>query len=147
VNLFGIRLTILAGPGVPLPLPSRSLDALDSIEIVLGTDDTSALQAQFRAGRGSTLAEIAEYPIMNERGLQAGARIVILLTLGVLPSVLFDGIVTQTQLNPGQGQGDGTLAVSAMDVRSVMDQVQRAETYPALPVAAIAAVVMARYAQ
>ncbi|HKX90964.1 MAG TPA: hypothetical protein VJM15_00850 [Sphingomicrobium sp.] len=147
MNLFGIRLTILAGPGVPLPLPSRALDALDSVEIVLGTDDASALQAQFRAGRGSSLAEIAEYPIMTERGLQAGARIVVMLTLGILPSVLFDGIVTQTQLNPGQGQGDGTLAVSAMDVRAVMDRVERNESYPALPVAAIAAVVMARYAQ
>ena len=147
MNLFGVHLTILAGPAVPLPLPSRALDALDTVEVALGTEDTSVLEMQFRAGRGSSLAEIAEYPIMNERGLQAGARVVVLLTLGIIPSVLFDGIVTQTQLNPGQGQGDGTLAVTAMDVRAVMDRTERSESYPAMPVAAIAAIVMARYAQ
>lgn len=147
MNLFGVHLTVLAGPGVPLPLPATTLAALDSLEIALGTDETSALQAQFKAGRGSTLVDIADYPIMNQPGLKAGARIVILLALGMVPSVLFDGIVTQTQLNPGQGQGDGALAVTAMDVRAVMDRTERTEVYPGLPVAAIAMLVMARYAQ
>lgn len=96
MNLFGVHLTVLAGPGVPLPLPATTLAALDSLEIALGTDETSALQAQFKAGRGSTLVDIADYPIMNQPGLKAGARIVILLALGIVPSVLFDGIVTQT---------------------------------------------------
>jgi phage protein D len=147
VNLLGIHLTVLAGPGIPLPLPQRALDALDSLEIALGTAETSALQASFKAGRGSTLAEISDYPIMNQPGLKAGARLVVMLTLGVIPNVLFDGIVTQTQLNPGQGQGDGTLAVTALDIRTLMDRAERSESYPGLPVAAIAALVMARYAQ
>ena len=146
MNLLGIHLTILAGPGVPLPLPPSALDALDSIEIALGTAETSALQARFRAGRGSTLADIADYPIMKQPGLKAGARIVVMLALGVIPNVLFDGVVTQTQLDAGQGQGDGTLAVTAMDMRVLMDRVERSEAYPGLPVAAIAALVMARYA-
>lgn len=147
MNLFGIHLTILAGPGIPLPLPASALDALDTLEIALGTSETSALQASFKAGRGATLAEVGDYPILNQPGLKAGARIVVMLTLGILPTVLFDGIVTQTQLNPGQGQGDGTLAVTASDVRAVMDRTERSESYPALPVPAIAALVMARYAQ
>ncbi len=147
MSLFGIHLTVLAGPGVPVPLPHSALDALDSLEIALGTDEPSALQAQFKAGRGAALADIADYPIMNQPGLKGGARLVVLLTLGIIPTVLFDGIVTQTQLNPGQGQGDGTLAVTAADVRAVMDRTERSESYPGLPVAAIAAIVMARYAQ
>src|SRR3954451_16008697 len=146
MNLFGVHLTVLAGPGIPLPLPQSALDALDTLEIALGTGETSALQASFKAGRGSTLADIADYPIMNQPGLKAGARIVVTLALGVIPSVLFDGVVTQTQLNPGQGQGDGTLAVTAADVRAVMDRTERNEVYPGLPVPAIAALVMARYA-
>ncbi|MBN8832045.1 MAG: hypothetical protein J0G94_15820 [Sphingomonadales bacterium] len=147
MNLFGVHLTVLAGPGIPVPLPHSALDALDTLEIALGTDEPSALQAQFKAGRGSTLVDIADYPIMNQPGLKAGSRIVVMLALGIIPTVLFDGIVTQTQLNPGQGQGDGTLAVTAADVRALMDRVERSESYPAMPVAAIAAMVMARYAQ
>lgn len=147
MNLFGVHLTVLAGPGLPIPLPQSALDALDTLEIALGTDEPSALQAQFKAGRGTTLVDIADYPLMNQAGLKAGSRIVIMLALGIIPTVLFDGIVTQTQLNPGQGQGDGTLAVTAADVRAVMDRVERSDSYPAMPVAAIAAMVMARYAQ
>jgi len=146
MSLFGTHLTILAGPGVPLPLPATALAALDSIEISSGTTERSGLQAQFKAGRGSSLAELADYPIMNQVGLKAGARLVVLLTIGIVPQVLFDGIVTQSQLSPGQGQGDGTLAVSAEDIRVKMDQVERDESYPGMPVAAIAAIVMARYA-
>ena len=143
---FGTHPTILAGPGVPRPLPATALAALDSIEISSGTSERSGLQAQFKAGRGSSLAELADYPIMNVAGLKAGARLIVLLTLGIVPQVLFDGIVTQSQLSPGQGQGDGTLAVSAEDIRVKMDQVERDESYPGMPVAAIAAIVMARYA-
>lgn len=146
MSLFGTHLTIFAGPGVPLPLPSSALEALDSIEISSGTSERSGMQAQFKAGRGSTLMDIADYPIMNTIGLKAGARIIVMLTLGVVPQVLFDGIVTQAQLSPGQGQGDGTLAVSAEDIRVKMDQAERDESYPGMPVAAIVAVVMARYA-
>lgn len=146
MTLLGMHLTILAGSGVPLPLPATALAALDTVEISAGTTERSGLQAQFKAGRGSSLADVAEYPIMNEPGLKAGARIVVMLTLGIVPQVLFDGIVTQSQLNPGQGQGDGTLAVTAEDIRVKMDQVERDESYPGLPVAAIAALVMARYA-
>jgi phage protein D len=146
MTLLGTHLTVLAGSGVPLPLPASALAALDSIEISSGTSERSGMQAQFKAGRGSTLAELADYPIMNQAGLQAGARFVVMLTLGIVPQVLFDGIVTQSQLSPGQGQGDGTLAVSAEDIRVKMDQVERDESYPGMPVAAIAAVIMARYA-
>ncbi len=146
MNLFGVHLTILAGPGVPIPLPQSALDALDSLEIALGTDEPSALQAQFKAGRGTRLIDLADYPIMNQPGLKAGSRFVVMLTIGIIPTVLFDGIVTQTQLNPGQGQGDGTLAVTAADIRAIMDRTERSESYPAMPVAAIAAMVMARYA-
>lgn len=146
MTLLGTHLTILAGNGVPLPLPASALAALDTIEISSGTSERSGLQAQFKAGRGSSLAELADYPIMNQAGLKAGARFIVMLTLGIVPQVLFDGIVTQSQLSPGQGQGDGTLAVSAEDIRFKMDQVERDESYPGMPVAAIAAVIMARYA-
>jgi phage protein D len=146
MTLLGTRLTILAGSGVPLPLAASALAALDTIEISSGTSERSGLQAQFKAGRGSLLADLADYPIMKQAGLKAGARFVVMLTLGIVPQVLFDGIVTQSQLSPGQGQGDGTLAVSAEDIRFKMDQVERDESYPGMPVAAIAAVIMARYA-
>jgi phage protein D len=149
MNLFGVHLTVLAGPGIPLPLPQSALAALNTLEIAVSTAETSALQAQFKAGRSAALADVDDYPIMKQPGLKAGARITIMLTLGVVPAVLFDGVVTQTQLNPGQGQGDGTLAITAMDVRALMDREEPSETrtYPAMPVAAIAAMVMARYAQ
>lgn len=146
MSLLGARLTILAGPGVPLPLGPSALAALDTLEVTQSTAGRSGLQAQFRAGRGAGPADLMDYPLLRERGLKAGARIVVTLTIGVVPTVLFDGIVTQQQLNPGQGQGEGTVAVTAEDIRVAMERTERDESYPGMPVVAIAAVVMARYA-
>lgn len=147
MSLIGTHLTILAGPGVPLPLPETALRAMASLEVTHATDGRSGLQAQFRAGRGASIAEALEYPLMRLPGLKAGARIVVMLTVGIVPDVLFDGFITQSQLTPGTGQGDGTLAITAEDLGVKLDQVDRTEAYPGLPVAAIAALVMARYAQ
>lgn len=147
MSLFGTHLTILAGMGVPLPLPEMALNALDKIEVASVTRDPSALQIQFKAGRGSSLADVVDYPLMKLPGLMAGARIIIVLTLGILPNVLFDGLITQVQLNPGQGQGDGTLAVTALDIRQAMDRDEVSTEHPGMPVAAIVPVVLAKYAR
>lgn len=147
MSLIGTRLTILAGPGVPLPLPESALMAMASLEVTQRSDGRSGLQAQFRAGRGTSIAEALDYPLMRQPGLKTGARVVVMLTIGIVPAVLFDGFITQSQLTPGTGQGDGTLAVTAEDLGVKMDQVDRTEVYPGLPTAAIAALVMARYAQ
>jgi len=146
-SLLGIHMTVLAGRGVPLPLPETALAAIDTVEITQSTEGRSGLQAQFKAGRGTSLVDIDDYPLMKQQGLKVGARFVLTLTMGILPKVLFDGIVTQAQLNPGQGRGDGTLAVTAEDMRFKLDQEERSESYPGMPVAAIVAVVLARYAQ
>lgn len=147
MSLFGTHLTILAGPGVPLPLPESALMAMASLEVTQSTNGRSGLQAQFRAGRGASIAEAMDYPLMRLPGLKAGARIVVMLAVGIVPTVLFDGFITQSQLSPGSGQGDGTLAVTAEDLGVKMDQVERNEVYPGMPIVAIAALVMARYAQ
>ena len=147
MSLLGVHLTVLAGQGVPLPLPETALRAIDTVEVTQGTEGRSGMQASFRAGRGAALADLDDYPIMRQAGLKVGSRIVLTLSVGILPVVLFDGIVTQSQLSPGQGQGDGTLAVTAEDLRFAMDREERDESYPGLPVAAIAALVMARYAR
>ncbi|SAL04851.1 Phage late control gene D protein (GPD) [Caballeronia calidae] len=147
MSLLGVYMTVLAGRGVLLPLPEAALRAIDTVEITQGTESRSGLQAQFKAGRGTSLADIDDYPIMKQPGLKVGARFVLVLTMGLIPKVLFDGIVTQAQLNPGQGRGDGTLAVTAEDLRFKMDQQERDESYPGLPPAAIAALIMARYAE
>ncbi len=146
MSLFGTHLTILAGPGVPLPLPESALMAMASLEVTQSADGRSGLQAQFRAGRGASVAQALEYPLLSQPALKTGARIVVMLAVGIVPSVLFDGFITQSQLSPGTGQGDGTLAVTAEDLGVKMDQIERTEVYPGLPVAAIAALVMARYA-
>jgi hypothetical protein len=147
MTIFGVHLSILAGIGVPLPLPEMALSAIDSVEIAAVTRDPSALQIQFKAGRGAALADVIDYPLMNIPGLMAGSRIVVMLTLGILPNVLFDGLITQVQLNPGQGQGDGTLAVTALDIRQAMGRDEVSTEYPGIPVAAIVPIVLAKYAR
>ena len=45
--LKGIHLTLLIGPGVPIPAPKPLMDALESIEVTSAADTPSGFQLVF----------------------------------------------------------------------------------------------------
>jgi len=87
----GIQLTLLIGPGVPLPVSGDVIEALDAIQVT-GSTQTSGFQLTFKVGRNSTLLTTllpAGYfdPIIT--------RVIIIVTVNGLPNVLMDGVVTR----------------------------------------------------
>ena len=52
------------------------------------------------AGRSGPLAAF-DTPLLTDSPLQPDARVVLVLTMGAVPQVLLDGIVTETELTPG----------------------------------------------
>jgi hypothetical protein len=72
-----------------------------------------------------------------------------LLTVGVNnspPQVITDGVITNVQLMPGSGSRGGTITVTGEDVSAMMDLYEFSIGYPALGDAAIAGVVLVKYA-
>ncbi|HET6940988.1 MAG TPA: hypothetical protein VFH89_02380 [Sphingomicrobium sp.] len=137
----GIDLTLLIGPGLPVPPPKAVIDAVSAIEVTSGKD-TSGFQITFAVGKDSSLLNTM---------LPAGyfdpitTRVIIVVTLGGFPHVLMDGVVTQQELNPSSEPGQSTLTVRGSDLSVLMDIVEVVTPFPAMNDTVQAYAVLAPY--
>lgn len=141
--LKGIYLTLLIGPGVPVPAPKSVTDALTSVQVNTGGERTG-FQLAFSMNKKSLLRQIL---------LPAGffdpiiTRVILVCTLGGVPNVLVDGIVTRHEVAPSNEPGQSTLTLTGEDVSVMMDILDMPfMRYPALPIAARIQVILAKYA-
>jgi hypothetical protein len=140
--LKGIHLTLMIGPAVPIPAPQSVVDALTSVQVTSGKD-RSGFQLTFTVGKDSPLLKTmlpAGYfdPIIT--------RVVIIATLGGLPNVLMDGMVTRQELAPSNEPGQSTLTITGEDLSVLMDVVDMVMPYPAMPIIARVYTILAKYA-
>lgn len=140
--LKGIHLTLMIGPGVPIPAPRPVVEALTSVQ-VNSDRDRSGFQLTFSVGKKS--------PLLTTM-LPAGyfdpmiTRVVITVTLKGLPTVLMDGLVTRQELSPSSEPGQSTLTVTGEDLSIAMDVVELSRPFPAMPEIAQLYVILAPYA-
>ena len=146
--LKGIHLTLLVGPIVPIPVPKVVLDALESVSVTSAAGSSSGFQMDF------TLT--SKSPLNNIFILAAGTngsfgvpplRVILIVTIGNLPQVLFDGVMTNVEVQAGQRNTPGKLTVTGDDLTKVMDmQDFSGIPFPAMPVEARIALIVAKYA-
>src|SRR5687768_9439684 len=108
------HLTLLAGPTVPIPLPLQFTERFREAKVTETDEERSVFTLTFDAGRSAAMGAV-DAPMITGSPLVANARAVVVMTLGVLPQVLFDGIVTEVSLNPASGAGGATLTVTGED--------------------------------
>jgi hypothetical protein len=140
--LNGIQLTLMIGPGLPVPAPQPVMEALLSISVTSGKDK-SGFQLTFGVSKKSTLLTTL---------LPAGyfdpmiTRVIIAVTLGGLPNVLMDGMVTRQELTPSSEPGQSTLTITGEDLSVVMDVIEwNIIRYPALPEVGRLYIILAKY--
>lgn len=143
-SLFGSHLTILAGAGLPRPLPARWLEQWRSAEVALSDRERSGFELIFDAPREGLL--VSDFPILREAALKAGSRLILVATLGVIPQVLVDGIIETAEFQPANGDGPARLKLRGKDLLTVMDQVERETVHPAQGPGEIAALTILSYA-
>ncbi len=138
----GIYLTLLVGPVVPIPVPQVALDALTGVEVTNDTEGISGFKLTFSLSTKSplhTIFLIASVPVPV-------LRVILVVTLNGNPHVLMDGVVTETQVMPGQQPGHSTLTVTGEDLTKVMDYFEFSGLpYPAMPIEARVAIILAKY--
>lgn len=127
--LKGIHLTLLIGPAVPLPAPQVVVESLTAVQ-VNSDKERSGFQLTFSVGKNSPLLTTmlpAGYfdPIIT--------RVIIVVTLGGMPNVLMDGIITRQELAPSNEPGQSTLTVTGEDLSVLMDVVEIVRPYPNIP--------------
>ena len=125
----GLRLTILAGPTVPVPLPAPFTARLRSLELTENDEERSVFTLTFDAGRSRVGARL-DVAGLQDSPVAAFARIGAVLTFGTRPVVLLDGVVTDVALTPGHRPGQATLTVTGEDVSYLLDRVEYTAEYP-----------------
>jgi len=141
--LQGIHLTLMIGPVLPVPAPKAVVDAVQSVQITNGKDK-SGFQISFAVGKSSplltTMLPAGYFDPMS-------TRVVIAVTLGGMPQVLMDGIVTRQDLAPSSEPGQSTLTITGEDLSVLMDVVEMPfMRYPAMPSIARVYAILAKYA-
>lgn len=138
-----VHLTLLIGPGAPVPAPAAVMDAVESVQVTSGTD-RAGFQIVFTTGKRSPLLTTmlpAGYldPIVT--------RVIILATVGGLPNVLMDGVVTRHDVAPSNTPGESKLTVTGEDLSVLMDIVEMPfMRFPAQPIVARVYTILAKYA-
>ena len=141
--LKGFYLTLMIGPAVPVPAPQVVIDALESVQVSSSTG-RSGFQLTFGISKNS--------PLLTTM-LPAGffdpmiTRVILIATVGGLPNVLMDGIITRQEVAPGNEPGASTLTVTGEDLSVLMDVVEMPfMRYPGMPAAARVALALSKYA-
>jgi len=142
--LEGIQLTLLIGPGIPVPAPRPLLDALREVQVVAAAGETqSGFELTFAMPREAHA--IAQYVGLGGQTLPV-VRVVIVVTVGGTPHVLIDGVITRSDVEPGDRTG-ALLRVKGKDLSALMALVDLSGIpYPALPRFARVALILAKYA-
>jgi hypothetical protein len=144
----GITLTLLMGPIVPIPAPRVVMDALDSVTVTTAAGSPSGFQLSFQFSSKSELNTI--FLIAAGTNTSIGTpplRVMLVVTLNGTPQPLFDGVMTNVEVQAG-GQGSpGTVSVTGEDLTKVMDmQDWSGLPFPAMPIEARVALICAKYA-
>ncbi len=138
-----IQLTLLIGPGMPVPALAEVTNALDSVQVSSSTD-SSGFQLSFKVGKKSVLQTTllpAGYfdPILT--------RVIIIVTVNGMPNVLMDGVVTRQEISPSNDVGKSTLTITGEDLSRMMDLVEMPfMRFPAMPTVARVYAILAKYA-
>ena len=135
-------LTLLIGPGIPIPAPEPVTDSLLSVQVTSGSD-RSGFQLTFAVSKKSLLLTAL---------LPAGffdpitTRVIIVATVSGIPIVLMDGLVTHQEMQPSDDPGKSTLTITGEDLSLAMDLVEKIIPFPAMPLEAQVAACLAPYA-
>jgi hypothetical protein len=141
--LKGLHLTLLAGPVVALPVPKLVLDALQSVTVTSSAGSQSGFELAFAFAANSPLNTI----FLVAGGQTPLLRVIIVVTINSVPQVLMDGVMTHHEIQPGASGGTSTLRVLGKDLTKVMGlQDFGGLPYPAMPIEARVALIIAKYA-
>jgi hypothetical protein len=138
-----IQLTLLIGPGMPVPARADVINALDSVQVTSSTD-SSGFQLSFKVGKKSALLTTllpSGYfdPILT--------RVIIIVTVNGMPNVLMDGVVTRQEMSPSNDVGKSTLTITGEDLSRMMDLVEMPfMRFPAMPTIARVYAILGKYA-
>ena len=142
-----VNLALKIGAGAPTPAPADLTEALESVDVEHGDEGRSGFQITFGAARAGP-ADALDYPLLRNPLLKPFTRVIVSVSIGPLPRVLMDGMITHEELVPPAGDAAAaTLVVTGEDMGVMMDLEERSAQQPAQDDKTIAAMISLAYAQ
>jgi hypothetical protein len=115
--LKNVRLILMIGPVVPLPVPRDVVEALESVEVTHNTDAPSGFQLTFSFSSKSTLNTILL--LLPRMGPAVSVvRVIVVAVVNGSPSVLMDGMLTHQQVSPDVVSGRSKLTLTTSSSRA-----------------------------
>ena len=140
--LTGVHLSLLIGPGVPMPAPAVVTNALDAVQVTNSTT-SNGFQLTFKIGKTSEL-QTAMLPAGYFDPITT--RVIVIATVNGMPNVLIDGIVTRQEISPSNEPGKSTLTITGEDLSVLMNLVEMPfMRFPGMPVIAQVYAILAKY--
>ena len=146
MSLLGINLTLMMGPGIAVPVPPDIAESLKSVSVTNNDTGRSGFSLTFQVGRATPL-DMIDYNLLANPLLRPFTRVVVVVTFGVLPQVLCDGVITNIQLSPSNEPGASTLTVTGEDVSVMMDLQELPHPWPAMSADAVVGLILLKYTQ
>lgn len=141
--LKGIYLSLFIGPMVPIPAPKEVTDAMIGAQVNTG-GQRSGFQLVFSMNKKSKI-----YKSLLPGGYfdPGSTRVILMVTVGGVPNVLIDGVVTRHEVAPGNEAGQSTLTLTGEDLTVLMDVIEiPIMRYPGMPIVARLNLLLAKYA-
>lgn len=146
MSLLGIHLTLMMGPGIAVPVSPDLAENLKSVSVTNNDTGRSGFSLTFNVGRSAPL-DMIDYSLLSNPLLRPFTRVVVVVTFGVLPQVLCDGVITNIQLSPSNEPGASTLTVTGEDVSVMMDMKEIPQPWPAMSADAVVRLILLKYMQ
>jgi hypothetical protein len=131
------------GPVEAVPAPKPLMDALTSVEVTVSATGRSGFQLGFTLGNRSVLQTLfllsgsAPIPVL---------RVILVVTFGGLPQVVFDGIVQHHEIVEDAMQGSSKLMVTGEDLSALMNLIDFSGfPYPGMTPDLRALTILAKY--
>lgn len=142
-----LHLSLMIGPVAPVPVPALMIDALEFVEVSHAAGTTSAFQLRFKVTSQSALNTL--FLVATGQNTTLGSpplRVVLIVTLNGRPRPLFDGVVSQVEVQAGQNGQPGSISVTGEDLTRVMDLIDFSGVPMPMPIPARVALICAKYA-
>lgn len=138
-------LKVMIGRVIPTLAPKILMEAIQSVSVTAVDRGRSTFQLSVNADRPGQYTP--DYALFSPELLQANNRIILSVIVQGHTSVLIDGFITNIQTNFDTGPGGGTITITGDDVLCRMDTQEKSKTYPAMPLMAIVAEILAGYVE
>ena len=148
----GVQLSILAGPMIPVPVPSLVVDSLISAKVQINsgkldrenklTYPPSGFELEFVLGKNSPLETL----FLLQAASPPLIRVVLAVTINGRVEPIFDGFVLKNKVTPSNGKNPATVKLIGEDLSAIMNFVDFSGfPFPGAPITLRVAALIGKY--